>query len=176
MSKWNLLPDDVIYRIYQFKHQLDMKDSLRTIERFRYRKYEHSNVYFNCISPIKDLLKRRISTKKIYIDLSNYAYVGEEECYFRMDPEYMEVIAQKLDITIRPFYECLMDTYPIAVMIKYNNSRLKNPVTLIEMIELLALLKISFVSFMDRQISVTNIYTTKYNYQVTNINLYVVCC
>ncbi len=58
MTKWNLLPDDVIYRIYQFKHQLDMKDSLRTIERFQYRKYEHSNVYFNCISPIKDLFKK----------------------------------------------------------------------------------------------------------------------
>ena len=46
MSKWNLLPDDVINRIYKFKHQLDMKESLRTIERFKYRKYEHANVFF----------------------------------------------------------------------------------------------------------------------------------
>ena len=69
MSKWNLLPDDVIDRIYKFKHQLDMKESLRTIERFKYRKYEHPNVFFNCISPIKDLLRYRITTKKIYRDL-----------------------------------------------------------------------------------------------------------
>ncbi len=175
MTKWNLLPDDVIYRIYQFKHQLDMKESLRTIQRFKYRRYENANVYFNCISTIKDLLKRRISTKKIYIDLSNYAYVGEEECYFRMSPKYMAVIALKLGITIRPFYQCLIDTYPLAVTIKYNNSRLKNPVTLIEMIELLALLKISYVSFLNRQIVITNIYTTKYNYQITNIELDVQC-
>ena len=88
----------------------------------------------------------------------------------------MAVVARKLDITIRPFYECLIDTYPIAVMIKCNKSRLKNPVTLIEMIELLALLKISFVSFLNRQVAITNIYTTKYNYQIKNINLDVICC
>ena len=176
MSKWNLLPDDVINRIYKFKHQLDMKESLRTIERFKYRKYEHSNVFFNCISPIKDLLRYRITTKKIYIDLKNYAYVGEEECYFRMSPEYMSEVAEKLDVTIRPFYECIMDTYPIAIMIKYNKSRLKNPVTLIEMVEILGLCKISFVSFLSRQIAITNVYTTKFNYQVTNINLDVMCC
>ncbi len=58
MLKWNLLPDDGIYRIYQFKHQLDMKDSIRTIERFRYRTFEQSNVYFNHVTPIKDLLKK----------------------------------------------------------------------------------------------------------------------
>ncbi len=58
MSKWNLIPDDVIYRIYQFKHQLDMKDSLRTIERFRYRTFEQSNVYLNRVTTIKDLLKQ----------------------------------------------------------------------------------------------------------------------
>jgi len=176
MSKWNLLPDDVINRIYKFKHQLDMKESLRTIERFKYRKYEHSNVFFNCISPIKDLLRYRITTKKIYIDLKNYAYVGEEECYFRMSTEYMSEVAEKLDVTIRPFYECIMDAYPIAIMIKYNKSRLKNPVTLIEMIEILGLCKISFVSFLSRQIAITNLYTTKFNYQVTNINLDVMCC
>ncbi len=94
-------------------------------------------------------MNRRVSTKKTYIDLSNYAYVGEEECYLKMSPEYMSVVAKKLDITIRPFYECLIDTYPIAVTIKYHKSRLKNPITLIEMIELLALLKISFVSFLN---------------------------
>ena len=48
MTKWNLLPDDVINRIYQFKHQLDMEDSLRIVERFQYRTFEHSNVYINC--------------------------------------------------------------------------------------------------------------------------------
>jgi hypothetical protein len=58
-----------------------MKESLRTIERFKYRKYEHSNVFFTCRSPIKDLLRYRITTKKIYI-FENYAYDGEEECYF----------------------------------------------------------------------------------------------
>ena len=95
MSKWNLLPDDVINRIYKFKHQLDMKESLRTIERFKYRTFEHANVYFNHVSSIKDLLKYRISTKKIYICLKNYNYEGEEECYFRMSPEYMVEVSEK---------------------------------------------------------------------------------
>jgi hypothetical protein len=95
---------------------------------------------------------------------------------FRMSPEYMSEVAEKLDITIKPFYECIMDTYPIAVMIKYNKSRLKNPMTLIEMIEILGLFKISFVSFLSRQIAITNLYTTKFNYQVTKINLDVMCC
>ena len=67
MAKWNLLPDDVIYRIYQMKHQLEMKESLRTIQRFKHRTFEQSNVYFNCVAPIKDLLKYRITTKNIYI-------------------------------------------------------------------------------------------------------------
>ncbi len=58
MSKWNLLPDDVIHRIYKFKHQLDIKDSLRTIEIFRYRTFEQSDVYFNRVTPIKDLLNQ----------------------------------------------------------------------------------------------------------------------
>jgi len=61
-------------------------------------------------------------------------------------------------------------------MIKYNKSRLKNPVTLIEMVEILGLFKISFVSFLSRHIAITNLYTTKFNYQVTNINLDVMCC
>ena len=106
-------------------------------------------MYFlkKCISPIKDLLRYRITTKKIYIDLKNHAYVGEEECYFRMSPEYMSEVAEKLDVTIRPFYECIMDTYPIAVMIKYNKSRLTNPVTLIEMVEILGLFKNIFCFF-----------------------------
>ena len=93
-----------------------------------------------------------------------------------MSPEYMSEVAEKLDVTIRPFYECIMDTYPIAIMIKYNKSRLKNPVTLIEMVEILGLCKISFVSFLSRQIAITNLYTTKFNYQVTNINLDYMCC
>ena len=67
MVKWNLLPDDVIYRIYQMKHQLEMKESLRTIQRFKHRTFEQSNVYFNCVFPIKDLLRYRITTKKLYI-------------------------------------------------------------------------------------------------------------
>jgi hypothetical protein len=107
--------------------------------------------------------------------LKNSSYEGEEECYFRMSPEYMEKVAAKLDITIRPFYDCSLDTYPIAVMIKYNKSRLKNPVTLIEMVEILGLFKISFVSFLDRKIVIENIYTTKYNYQITCINLDMLC-
>ncbi len=68
MTKWNLLADDVIYRIYQFKHQLDMKDSFRTIERFRYRTFEQSDVYFNRVTPIKDLLKKGyLQRKYIYL-------------------------------------------------------------------------------------------------------------
>ncbi len=67
MTKWNLLPDDVIYRIYQFKHQFDMKDSIRTIEQFRYRTFEQSNVYFNRVTPIKDLLKTDKDKENIYI-------------------------------------------------------------------------------------------------------------
>jgi len=175
MTKWNLLPDDVIYIIYQFKHQLDMKDSLRTIERFKYRTFEQSNVYFNRVTPIKDLLKKRITTKNIYICLKNYSYVDEEECYFRMSPEYMAVMARKLDITIRPYYDSFIDAYPVGVMVKYNKSRLKNPVTLIEMIEMLALFKISFVSFTDRRVVIDKIYTSKYNYQISCINLDITC-
>jgi hypothetical protein len=57
MSKWNLLPDDVINRIYKFKHQLDMKESLRTIQRFKYRKYEHSNVFFKLYITNKRFIK-----------------------------------------------------------------------------------------------------------------------
>ena len=177
MTKWNLLPDDVINRIYKFKHGLDMKESLRTIERFKYRTFEQSNVYFNSIWSIKDLLRYRISTKKIYINLKNHDYdENEEECYFRMSPEYMRLMVAKLDMTIRPFYEFENDSYPVAVMIKFNKSRYNNPVTLIEMIELLGLFKISFVSFLSRQIAITNIYTVKYNYQITCIHLDFVCC
>ena len=175
MAKWNLLPDDVIHRIYQFKHQLDIADSLRTIEQFRYRTFEQSDVYFNRVTPIKELLKKRIRTKKIYICLKNYAYVDEEECYFRMSPDYMAEMAQKLDITIRPFYDNFLDSYPVAVMIKYNKSRLKNPVTQIEMIEMVALFKISFVSFMDRRVMIDKIYASKYNYQISCINLDITC-
>ncbi len=47
----------------------------------------------------------------------------------------MVVMAQKLDITIRPYYDSLLDAYPVGVMIKYNRSRLKNPVTQTEMID-----------------------------------------
>jgi hypothetical protein len=179
MTKWNLLPGDVINRIYKFKHQLDIKPSLRTIERFQYRTFDHSNVFFNCTAPIKELLKRKggttITTKKIYICLKYYNYDGEEECYFKMSPEYMSVVARKLDVTIRPIYECRIDTYPLALTIKYNKSRLKTPITRIEMIDLVALLKISFVSFLDRRVMIENIYTTKYNYQITCITLDLSC-
>ncbi len=68
MAKWNLLPDDVIHRIYQFKHQLELADSLRTIEQFRYRTFEQSDVYFKRVTPIKDLLKKKDKDKEyIYI-------------------------------------------------------------------------------------------------------------
>ncbi len=87
----------------------------------------------------------------------------------------MAMMAQKLDITIRPFYDSFLDTYPVAIMIKYNKSRLKNPVTLIEMIELLALFKISFVSFMDRRVVIDKIYTSRYNYQISCIDLDLTC-
>ena len=176
MSKWNLLPDDIINRIFQFKHGLDMKESLRTIERFKYKTFNGLNVYFNSTSSIKELLRYRISTRKIYICLKNYNCEEiEEKCYFRITPEYIETMAKKLDITIKPFYDCHIDTYPVAVLIKYNKPRLRNPVTLIEMIELLGLFKIDFVSFRDRNIVIENIYTTKYNYQITNINLDITC-
>ncbi len=66
--------------------------------------------------------------------MKTYAYVDEEECYFRMSLEYMAVMAQKLDITIRPYYDSFFDAYPVGVMVKYNKSRLKNPVTQIAMI------------------------------------------
>ncbi len=107
--------------------------------------------------------------------MKNYSYVDEEECYFRMSPEYMAMMAQKLDITIRPFYDRFLDAYPVAVMIKYNKSRLKNPVTQIETIEMLALFQISFVSFTDRRAVIDQIYASKYNYQISCINLDVTC-
>ena len=115
MTKWNLLPDDVLNRIYQFKHQLDIKASLRIIQRFQYRTFEHSNVYLNCTTSSKDLLKTKgrttITTKKIYM-FENYNYNGEEECYFEMSHAYMAEVAEKLDVTIRPYYDCPNDTYP----------------------------------------------------------------
>ncbi len=64
MTKWNLLPDDVIHRIYKFKHQLDIADSLRTIEQFRYRTFGQSDVYFNRVTTIKDLLKKKDKDKE----------------------------------------------------------------------------------------------------------------
>ncbi len=87
----------------------------------------------------------------------------------------MAEMAQKLDITIRPFYDSFLDAYPIGVMVKYNKSRLKNPVTQIEMIEMVALFKISFVSFMDRRVMIDKIYASKYNYQISCINLDITC-
>ena len=53
----------------------------------------------------------------------------------------MAEVAEQLDVTIRPYYDCLLDKYPVALLIKDNKSKLKNPVTRIEMIELVALLK-----------------------------------
>ena len=129
MAKWNLLPDDAIYRIYQMKHQLEMKESLRNIERFKHREFEQSNVYFNCVSPIKDLSTYRKTTTNIYICLKNYNYVDEEECYFKMSPERMDKLEAEFDISIRPFHDCDMDSYPVAVLIRYKKSRLQNPVT-----------------------------------------------
>ncbi len=85
------------------------------------------------------------------------------------------VMAQKLDITIRLFYDSFLDDYPVATMIKYNKSRLKNPITQIEMIEMLALFKISFVSFTDRRAVIDQIYTSRYNYQISCINLDITC-
>jgi hypothetical protein len=87
----------------------------------------------------------------------------------------MAEVAEKLDLTIRPYYDCPMDRYPVALLIKYNKSRLKNPVTRIEMIELVALLKISFVSFLDRKVMIEQIYTEKFNNQITCINLDLSC-
>ena len=107
--------------------------------------------------------------------MKNYAYVDEESCYFKMSPEYMEMMEAELDISIRPFYECDIDSYPVAVLIRYKKSRLKNPIILIEMIELLALLKISFCSVIDRRILIEKVYTEKYNYQITCINLDMLC-
>ena len=124
-TKMNRLPDDVINRIYKFKHQLEFRISLRTIERFKYRTFEQSNVYYNCVSPIKELLQFHIITKKVYICLKKYDYDDEDECYFRMSFNYMAEVADKLDITIRPVYECMTDTYPVAPNIKYNKSTLK---------------------------------------------------
>jgi hypothetical protein len=179
MTKWNLLPEDVLNRIYQFKHQLDIKASLRIIQRFQYRTFEHSNVYFNCTSSIKELLKTKgvttIKTKKLYICLKNYNYDGEEECDFKMSHQYMAEVAEKIDVTIRPYYDCPIDTYPFALLIKYNKSKLNNPITRIEMIELVALLKISFFSFLYRRVMIEQIYTDKLNYQITCINLDLSC-
>ncbi len=87
----------------------------------------------------------------------------------------MDVVAQKLEITIKPFYDLFLDAYPVAVMIKYNKSILKNPVSQIEMIEMLALFKISFVSFTDRRAVIDQMYASKYNYQISCINLDVTC-
>ena len=92
-----------------------------------------------------------------------------------MSPEYMEKLEAELDISIRPFYDCDMDSYPVAVLIRYKKARLKNPVTLIEMIKLLVLLKISFCSFIDRRVYIESINTEKYNYQITSINLDIAC-
>jgi hypothetical protein len=92
-----------------------------------------------------------------------------------MSHEYMGVVAKKLDVTIRPYYDCLLDTYPLALLIKYNKSKLKNPITLIEMIELVALLKIYIVSFLDRRVMIEQIYTEQFNNQITCINLDLSC-
>ena len=116
-----------------------------------------------------------ITTKKIYICLKNYNCDGEEECYFKMSHQYMAEVAEKLDLAIRPYYDGPNDTYPLAPLIKYNKSRLKNPVTRIEMIELVALLKISFVSFLDRKVMIEPIYIEKFNNQITCINLDLSC-
>ena len=87
----------------------------------------------------------------------------------------MAVMAQKLDITIMPFYDSFLDAYQVAVMIKQNKSILKNPVTQIEMIEMLALFKISFVSFTDRRVVIDQIYASTYNDQISCINLDITC-
>ena len=87
----------------------------------------------------------------------------------------MAVVAEKLDVTIRPYYDCPIDTYPLALLIKYNKSRLKNPMASIEMIELVALLKISFVSFLDRRVMIEQIYTETFNNQIACINLDLSC-
>jgi len=115
------------------------------------------------VSPIKDLLKYRITTKKICICVKEYVSVGKKECYFKMSPEYMESWKRNSRLVLDPFYECDMDSYPIAVLIKYKKSSLQNPVTLIEMIELLALVTISFCSFIDRRVVIENVCTDKYN-------------
>ena len=53
MTKWNLLPDDVIYRIFQFKHELDMTESLRTIERFKYRTFDEPMFILIALQPLR---------------------------------------------------------------------------------------------------------------------------
>ena len=87
----------------------------------------------------------------------------------------MGVVAEQLDVTIRPYYDCPIDTYPLALLIKYNKSRLKNPITRIEMIELVALLKIYFVSLLDRRVMIEQIYTETFNNQITVIHLDLSC-
>ncbi len=134
-SHMDSLPENILNQIYYDKHCLEHTDTLNMIKKLRYKGYDENNVCFLIPNDIKYLFKHLTTNKTIIINLNGY---GDSSCdllYFNPSENDIKKAQQKLNCVIKILSdnECVVS----AVQIRFNNPRLKNPLTVIEVLEIL---------------------------------------
>jgi hypothetical protein len=117
------------------------------IKKLSCKYYDNNNVEFGVNDNIKDLFKPLTNKKNIGICLNDCCY-DEGIFYFEVTDEQVKEAEIKLNASIKVVsYDDNEDKCPNSVIIRFNHSRLKNPVKVIEILEILQLLNIPFYSF-----------------------------
>ncbi len=114
------------------------------IKKLRYEDYDENNIYFGVPNDIKYLFKPLTTHKTIIINLNRCGYDSYDFFYFKHSNNDILKAQQQLNCIIKILSD--EDTIVSAVQIKFNKSRLHNPLTVIEVLEILQLLYFSFES------------------------------
>jgi hypothetical protein len=101
-------------------------------------------VYFGVRDNIKYLFKSLTSHKNIIINLNGCGYDNCDLFYFNPSENNIKAAQRQLNCMIKIFSD--KDSVITAIQIRFNNPRLHNPLTVIEVLEIFQLLYIYLMS------------------------------
>jgi hypothetical protein len=172
------IPDDVMHNIFQMKHHMEFNPCLDTLRKLKYQQMCHRYIDFFMYRDIKRLFKP-ISYRKslaIILDFDDAAFFDVRKCCLH---ELENDIDATIHLNVRTWDsnpDNASGLYDYAV-IRYKESRQKNPVLAIDLIEIFVRLNFTYDGDDGcEHVSLIDIVVKHYNRQFDQIFLELVEC
>ena len=162
------LPCDVEYKIFNMKHQLEFMPCLNYINKIKYCYSRNRWLDLSCYRHVKHMLKP-VSTRKSIALILDY----EEDATFEICKCQLDELEKDINAKIYMSLRCdnsynTEHVYDCAV-IRFNESRAKQPILAIELIELLIRLNFRYDGQPTDRVLLTDIEVKHYNRQFDQV-------